>query len=103
MEPPLTVGTTLPETNALVTYGAKLVVLVLSLTVAYLAFHGYRQSGSEPMLYVAGGFVFIGTGAICEGMLYDLFGISISSAGLVQAVLVSTGMVLILFSLRPGP
>lgn len=102
-------GPTVAETSvvsgidALAAYGAKLVVLALSLTIAYLAYHGYRQSGSEPMLYVSGGFVFIGAGAICEGMLYGLAGISISSAGLVQATLVSVGMVLILFSLRSGP
>lgn len=89
--------------DGLAAYGAKLVVLALSLTIAYLAYHGYRQSGSEPMLYVSGGFVLIGTGAICEGMLYDLAGVSISAAGLVQAALVSTGMVLILLSLRSGP
>jgi hypothetical protein len=86
--------------NLLAAYGAKLVVVVLSLTIAYLAYHGYRRSGDEPMLYVSGGFVFIGVGAICEGMLYDLAGISISSAGLVQATLVSVGMLLVLASLR---
>lgn len=86
-----------------IAYGAKLVVLALSLSIAYLAYHGYRRNGSEPMLYVSGGFVFIGTGAICEGMLYALAGISISTAGLVQAGLVSIGLTLILISLRTGP
>lgn len=89
--------------NLLIAYGAKLIVVALSLTIAYLAYHGYRRSGNEPMLYVSGGFVFIGIGAICEGMLYDLAGISISSAGLVQAGLVSVGMVLVLVSLRTNP
>lgn len=85
-----------------IAYGAKLVVLALSLTIAYIAYHGYRRSGNEPMLYVSGGFVFIGTGAICEGMLYDLAGVSISAAGLVQAGLVSVGLTLVLVSLRTG-
>lgn len=85
-----------------IAYGAKLVVLALSLTIAYLAYHGYRRSGSEPMLYVSGGFVFIGTGAICESMLYDLAGVSVSAAGLLQAGLVSVGLTLILVSLRTG-
>ncbi|WP_306057108.1 DUF7521 family protein [Natronococcus wangiae] len=86
-----------------IAYGAKLIVLALSLAIAHLAYHGYRRSGSEPMLYVSGGFVFIGTGAICESMLYDLAGISISAAGLVQAGLVSVGLSLVLVSLRKGP
>lgn len=79
---------------------AKLITLALSLTVAYLAYHGYRRSRSEPMLYVAAGFTFIGAGAICESILYDGMGISTVSAGLIQAGLVSVGMVCILVSLR---
>ncbi|ELZ24460.1 hypothetical protein C477_00825 [Haloterrigena salina JCM 13891] len=78
---------------------AKLITLVLSLAIAYLAYHGYRRSGQKPMLYVSSGFVFIGAGAICEGLIYQLFGTTIASAALVQAVIVSSGMVLVLISL----
>lgn len=78
---------------------AKLVTLALSLAVAYLAYHGYRRNGREPMLYVSAGFVLIGAGAICEGLIYLFFGTSIVSAGLIQAVIVSSGMLCILFSL----
>jgi hypothetical protein len=90
----------LPGAVVSITYGAKFVVLALSLTIAYLAFHGYRRNGSAPMLYVSSGFVFIGTGTVCQGMLYDLADVSLSSAGLVQACLVSIGMMLVLASLR---
>lgn len=51
------------------------------------------------MLYVSGGCVFIGAGAICEGLIYLTFGTTIVSAALIQAVVVSSGMVLILGSL----
>ncbi|TMT86486.1 hypothetical protein E2L06_07685 [Haloterrigena sp. H1] len=78
---------------------AKLITLVLSLLVAYLAYHGYRRNDNTPMLYVAVGFVFIGAGAICEGLIYLVFGTTIVSAALVQAAVVSSGMVLILASL----
>ncbi|WP_276256451.1 DUF7521 family protein [Halomontanus rarus] len=78
---------------------AKLITLALSLTVAYLAYHGYRRNGREPMLYVSAGFVFIGAGAICEGLIYMIFGTSIVSAGLIQAAIVSSGMILVLLSL----
>lgn len=78
---------------------AKLVTFALSLLVAYLAYHGYRRTDSEPMLYVAAGFVFIGAGAICEGLIYTVFGTSILSAGLIQAAIVSIGMILVLISL----
>jgi len=78
---------------------AKLFTFVLSLGVAYLAYYGYRRSGQTPMLYVSGGFVFIGAGAICEGLIYHVFGTTIASAALVQAAIVSSGMVLVLISL----
>jgi hypothetical protein len=80
----------------------KLVTLVLSLVVAALAYHGYRRSGSEPMLYVAGGFVFIGVGAICEGLIYRVFGTTLLSAAAVQAAIVSGGLLLVLASLTLG-
>ena len=80
----------------------KLVTLVLALVVASLAYHGYRRSGNEPMRFVAVGFVFIGVGAICEGLIYRLFGTSLLSAALVQAVVVSSGLVFILASLTLG-
>lgn len=78
---------------------AKLITLVLSLAIAYLAYHGYRRSGQQPMLYVSGGFIFIGAGAICEGLIYHVFGTTVASAALVQAAIVSSGLVLVLLSL----
>jgi hypothetical protein len=77
----------------------KLVALVLSLVVAGLAFHGYRRSGNQPMLFVSGGFVCIGVGAVCEGLIYLVFDTTLFSAALVQAVVVSSGMLLVLASL----
>jgi hypothetical protein len=77
----------------------KLVALLLSLAVAYLAFYAYRRSESAPMLYVSAGFVFIGVGAVCEGLILGALDTSMFSAALIQTVLVSTGMVLILRSI----
>ncbi|WP_254533536.1 DUF7521 family protein [Natrinema gelatinilyticum] len=79
---------------------AKLITFVLSLVVAYLAYHGYRRSGQTPMLYVSSGFVFIGVGAICEGLIYLVFETTSASAALMQAAIVSSGMVLVLISLE---
>ncbi|WP_254538448.1 DUF7521 family protein [Halomarina litorea] len=81
----------------------KLVTLLLSLSVAYLAFYAYRRSELFPMVYVSVGFVFIGVGAICEGLIYGVLGTSLFSAALVQAVLVSSGMALILRSIMLSP
>jgi hypothetical protein len=81
----------------------KLITLVLSLAVASLAYHGYRRNESTPMLYVSMGFVFIGVGAICEGLIYRVLNTSLRSASLVQALIVSSGMLCILLSLTRDP
>jgi hypothetical protein len=80
----------------------KLVTLVLSLAVAYLAYHGYRRTESDPMRYVSVGFVFIGVGAVCEGLVYRLFDTSFLSAAVVQGVVVSSGLLFVLASLTLG-
>ncbi|WP_254612598.1 DUF7521 family protein [Haloterrigena gelatinilytica] len=59
----------------------------------------HRRSGETPMLYVSGGFVFSGAGAVCEGLIYHVFGTTIVSAALAQAVIVSSGMILVRLSL----
>ncbi|MEF8841215.1 MAG: hypothetical protein V5A62_06260 [Haloarculaceae archaeon] len=78
---------------------AKLVTMTLGFVIAYQAYRGYRQYGSEPMLYVAVGFLFISFGAVVEGILFDVFGFSIFLAGTVQTSIVAVGMLFVLYSL----
>ncbi|WP_255171586.1 hypothetical protein [Natrononativus amylolyticus] len=47
----------------------------------------------------AGPLGIIGAGAVCGGLLYLVFSTSILSAGLIQAAIVSSGLVLVLVSL----
>lgn len=78
---------------------AKLVTMGLGLLIAYKAYRGYRVYGSEPMLYVAIGFSFISIGAIVEGLLFDVLGVSIFVAGTIQTSIVAVGMLFVLYSL----
>lgn len=78
---------------------AKLITVGLGLLIAYQAYKGYRVYGSEPMLYVAVGFLFISVGAVIEGVLFDIVGLSIFIAGTIQTVVVAGGMLVILYSL----
>lgn len=78
---------------------AKLITMSLGFLIAHQAYRGYRIHGSEPMLYVAVGFVFVSVGAIIEGILFDVLGFSIFLAGTVQTGIVAIGMVVILYSL----
>ena len=78
---------------------AKLVTVGLGLLITYQAYKGYRTYGSEPMLYVAIGFLFISVGAVIEGILFDVVGLSIFLAGTIQTAIVTVGMLVILYSL----
>lgn len=81
---------------------AKVVTMTLGFLIAYQAYRGYRQYGSEPMLYVAIGFLFISFGAVIEGLLFDVMGFSIFLAGTVQTSIVAVGMLFVLYSLYGG-
>jgi len=78
---------------------AKLIVMTLGFVIAWQAFRGYRHYGSQPMLYVAIGFVFISFGAVIEGILFDILEWSIFLAGTVQTLIVAIGMLFVLYSL----
>lgn len=78
---------------------AKLVAMSLGFVVAYQAYRGYRRNDSRSMLYVAIGFVFISFGAIVEGILYDVVGLSFHDSGTVATAIVIVGMLTILYAL----
>ena len=78
---------------------AKVVTVGLGLLITYQAYKGYRTYGSEPMRYVAIGFLFISIGAVIEGVLFDVVGLSIFMAGTIQTAIVAVGMLVILYSL----
>lgn len=81
---------------------AKVVTMVLGLAIAYQAYRGYQLHGSEPMLYVSIGFLFISVGAILEGILFDLVGLHLHDASAIQTGIVAVGMLFVLYSLHGG-
>jgi len=78
---------------------AKVITVGLGLLITYQAYKGYRTHGSEPMLYVAIGFLFISVGSVIEGVLFDVIGLSIFLSGTIQTAIVAVGMLVILYSL----
>lgn len=78
---------------------AKLVTVVLGFLIAYQAYRGYRRSNSQSMLYLAVGFATISFGAIVEGILFDVVGLTFHNAGMVATTIVAIGMVTILYAL----
>ena len=78
---------------------AKLVAMVLGFLIAYQAYRGYRRSNSQSMLYLAVGFAIISFGAIVEGILFDVVGLTFHNAGTVATTIVAIGMLTILYAL----
>lgn len=78
---------------------AKLITVGLGLLITFQAYKGYREHGSQPMLYVAIGFLFISIGSVIEGLLFDVIGLSIFLSGTIQTAIVAIGMLVILYSL----
>ncbi|WP_276274323.1 DUF7521 family protein [Haloarcula litorea] len=78
---------------------AKLVTMALGFIIAFQAYRGYRRSNSQSMLYLAIGFAIISFGAIIEGILFDVVGLTFHNAGTVATAIVAIGMLTILYAL----
>lgn len=78
---------------------AKLVTMALGFVIAYQAYRGYRRSNSQSMLYLALGFAIISFGAIIEGVLFDVVGLTSHNAGTVATAIVAFGMLTVLYAL----
>lgn len=78
---------------------AKLVTMALGFIIAFQAYRGYRRSNSQSMLYLAVGFAVISFGAIVEGILFDIVGLTFHNAGTVATAIVAIGMLTILYAL----
>jgi hypothetical protein len=78
---------------------AKLIIILLGFLIAYQAYRGYRRNHSRPMLYVAVGFVFISFGAVIEGLLFDVVGLTLSDSSTVATIIVAVGMLSVLYAL----
>ncbi len=77
----------------------KIITMVIGFLIAFQAYRGYRRNDSSPMLYLAIGFMFISFGAVIEGILFEVVGLSPFDAGAIQTTIVGIGMIIILYSL----
>jgi hypothetical protein len=78
---------------------AKLVTMALGFLIAYQAYVAHRRSGSESMLYVAVGFALISFGAVIEGILFDVVGLTLHDSGTIATAFVAIGMLSVLYAL----
>ncbi|MBV0925054.1 hypothetical protein KTS45_12690 [Halomicroarcula limicola] len=83
---------------------AKLFTTALALVIAYQAYRGYRRNGAQLLRYVGLGFGLIGLSGLLEGVLFEVFRVTIFESGFVAAVVAALGMISILYALyAPSP
>ncbi len=85
----------------LVLAAAKIVVLVLGMAIAALAFLAYRRSGALLMLGLGMGFSLVAIGSFLEGFLYEILAWDLQTVHLIESVFVLAGLGTIAFLLRP--
>ena len=78
---------------------AKLVVVALGLLISFQVVRAYGREEGQRMLLVAGGFCLLAVGSVLESVLYDVAGLSVFLAGMVQTAFVAAGMLFLLYSL----
>lgn len=88
-------------TMELVLLMSELLVVVLGLTISYIAYVGYRRNNSRPMLFFAVGFILVvGVPAVASSV-YVFSGVGTELvAGSVTQLARIVGMVCILVALR---
>ena len=79
---------------------SELVVVVLGLTIAYIAYRGYRRNESRPMLFVSLGFILLVGVPAVGGMLFLFVGLGEVTAAAINRASTIAGMTSILYGLR---
>ncbi|MEE9593046.1 MAG: hypothetical protein V3W28_05645 [Thermoplasmata archaeon] len=80
---------------------AKVTVLLLGTTIAFLSYLAYRRNGGSLMLALSLGFALIAIGAFVEGLLFELLGWDLATVHLVESAFVLAGLATLAIMLRP--
>lgn len=67
--------------------------------VVFLAYRGYKRTNRVFMVWLALGFAFLVTGAVIEGLLYELLSVPLIQAHLTRASFTALGFLLVIFSI----
>jgi len=78
---------------------SQALVLVFGLVIVYYAGKSYRRTKSRSMLMLALGFALASIGSAVGGLVFELMGNDVQTAGALQAVAQAVGFLVILLSL----
>jgi len=91
------------STIELLLFLSDYVTVAIGLAISYIAYRGYRDHRSKPMLYVAVGFVLLMGGPGLLGILYFLLPVDEITIGVLTQASEITGMCSILYGLWVDP
>lgn len=78
----------------------RLGVLLLAVSVTWASVTAYRRTG-EPFLRTAAiGFGVITVGVLVEGLLFQVVGVDLTTAHVVESVAIGAGLAILVYSLR---
>lgn len=77
----------------------RTIVLVLGLSIAYLSYKAYRRTGSRYLRHASIGFAIVAFGVFLEGILYEVLGMTLYTAHIIESVVVAIGFGVLLYSL----
>ena len=77
----------------------EIVSLVIALVLVFLAYRGYRRTGSRSLLHAALGLGVLGIASLIEGVLYQIVGYSLDEAHAFRSTLTALGLLVLLYSI----
>jgi hypothetical protein len=82
----------------------EVVVISLGLTISYIAYRGYVENSSRPMLFISGGFVLlVGVPAVLAVVTLSTSILSGTASAVVNRLSTVAGMASILYGMRMEP
>lgn len=78
----------------------RVLVLILGISIAYLALRAFRVNRSRPMLILAFGFGMVTLGMVAEGVLYEFWSLGLLEAHILESLIEIVGFLTILYSIH---
>ncbi len=75
--------------------------VILGGLIAGLSYVAYRRHGAGLMIFIAFGFGLLTVGLLIEGLLFELFAISLDMAHLVESTVTLAGLMVLAYYLMP--
>ena len=77
----------------------QVTIVILGMVIVYFASKGYKKTKSKSLLFLGLGFLFVTTGAVAAGLLFEFLNFDIYTVEAVSAASEVIGFILIIYSI----